>query len=193
MKLFLKIDKIVDKIQEFVCFLLFFGMVAVGGVSVFSRFILNLSITWAEELIRFLCIWLTFVGSALTVRKDGHVAIDIFISVIKNNKFRAVYYCVSRLIGIAFLLCLLGPSIELVQRTGNSMAAALPIKFSYIYLAVPVGIIGMLWAYITALPHYTKKHYEHHEEGLLDAIKAEEEKAETAARAALAEAEEKGE
>ena len=37
------------------------------------------------------------------------------------------------------------------------MAAALHISFKYIYLAVPVGIINMLWAYITALPRYMKK------------------------------------
>lgn len=170
MKLFLKIDRAVDKIQEYICFLLFFGMVVVGGISVFSRFVLNLSITWAEELIRFLCIWLTFVGSALTVRKDGHVSIDIFISIIKNNKVRAVYYCLSRIIGIIFLIILFPASVQLVQRTGNSLAAALPIKFSWIYLAVPVGIVNMLWAYITALPQYTKKHLEAHEEGLLDEI-----------------------
>jgi len=171
--LFLKVDKVVEKIQVFVCFLLFIGMVAVGGVSVFSRFIFNFSITWAEELIRFLCIWLTFVGAALTVRKDGHVSIDIFISLIKNDKFRAIYYVVSRLVGIAFLICLFGPAVELVQRTGNSMAASMPIKFSYIYLAVPVGIINMLWCYITALPKYTMKVYKENEDGLLDQIKAE--------------------
>lgn len=173
MQLFLKIDKIVDKIQEFVCFLLFFGMVVVGGVSVFSRFVLNLSITWAEEAIRFLCIWLTFIGAALTVRKDGHVSIDIFISLIKNKKVRAVYYCVSRLIGIVFLCIMLPASITLVQKTGNSMAAAIPISWKWIYLAVPVGIINMLWAYITALPKYTKKQYDTVDETILDTIKEE--------------------
>lgn len=171
MRQFYKIDKIIDKIQEFVCFLLFFGMVAVGGVSVFSRFVLNLSITWAEEAIRFLCIWLTFVGAALTVRKDGHVSIDIFISLIKNNKLRAIYYCVSRVIGIIFLIVIFPASVTLVQKTGNSMAAAIKISWKWIYLAVPVGIINMLWAYITALPKYTKKQYYAAEETILDAIK----------------------
>ena len=163
-KTFLKIDKVVEKVQEYICFLLFFGMVVVGGISVFSRFIFNLSITWAEEAIRFLCIWLTFVGSALTVRKDGHVSIDIFISMIKNNKLRAVYYCISRIVGIVFLIVILGPSLELVAKTKNSMAAAIPISFSWIYLAVPVGIINMLWAYITALPKFTLKHYHENDE-----------------------------
>ena len=178
MQLFFKIDKIIDKIQEFVCFLLFFGMVAVGGVSVFSRFVLNLSITWAEEAIRFLCIWLTFVGAALTVRKDGHVSIDIFISLIKNNKIRAIYYCISRVVGIVFLLVIFPASITLVQKTGSSMAAAIHISWKWIYLAVPVGIINMLWAYLTALPKYTKKHYNGAEETILDAIKEENKKEE---------------
>ena len=178
MRLFLKIDRVVDRIQEFVCFLLFFSMVIVGGVSVFSRFVFNMSITWAEEAIRFLCIWLTFVGAALTVRKDGHVSIDIFVSLIKNNKARAIYYCVSRIIGIIFLIVLLPAAITLVQRTGNSMAAAIPISWKWIYLAVPVGIVNMLWAYITALPKYTKQHYQNEEETILDAIKGEHEEKE---------------
>ena len=53
---FRKVDKIVDRMQEFFCFTLFFAMIIVGGISVFSRFVFNLSITWAEEVIRFLCI-----------------------------------------------------------------------------------------------------------------------------------------
>lgn len=174
MRIFLKIDKVVDKIQEYACFLLFFAMVVVGGISVFSRFIFNMSITWAEETIKFLCIWLTFVGAALTVRKDGHVSIDIFVSLIKNDKIRAIYYCISRLIGIAFLCVLLPAAIELVQLTGNSMAASIKISWKYIYLAVPVGIVNMLWAYITALPHYTKKQYEEKVETLLDNLEDDE-------------------
>ena len=170
--IFLKLDKIVDRLQEYACFIFFFAMVVIGGISVFSRFVFNLSITWAEEAIRFSCIWLTWVGAALTVRKDGHVSIDIVLSMIKNDKVRAVYYCISRIIGIVFLIVLLPASIELVQRTGNSRAAAIPIRWNWIYLAVPVGIINMLWAYITALPFYTKKQLVH-QDSLMDEIKAE--------------------
>ena len=79
---------------------------------------------------------------------------------IKNKYVRAVYYCISRLIGILFLCILLGPAFELVARTKNSMAASVKISFSYIYLAVPVGIINMLWAYVTALPKYTRNQLE---------------------------------
>lgn len=157
MQTFLKIDRVIDKIQEYFCFVLFMMMVMVGGVSVFSRFIFNMSITWAEELMRFSCIWLTFVGAALTVRVDGHVSIDIIENMIKNPKVKMVYYCVGRLVGIIFLILLFKPAVILVMKTGNSMAAALNISFKYIYLAVPVGIINMLWAYISALPHFAKK------------------------------------
>lgn len=170
---FRKVDKIVDRMQEFFCFTLFFAMIIVGGISIFSRFVFNLSITWAEEVIRFLCIWLTFVGAALTVRKDGHVSVDIVITMIKNNKVRAIYYAVSRIISIVFLVILFPAACQLVAKTGNSMAASVKISFAWIYLAVPVGIINMLWAYISALPYYTKKTYETDQVTLMEEIAEE--------------------
>ena len=155
---FLKIDAIVEKIQTVVCFILFLGIVVLGSIAVFSRFIFNLSIVWAEECMRFACIWLVFIGSALTVRKDGHVAIDILQeSLHRVPKVQAMIYVISRMIGILFLICLFPASMTLIQKTSNSMAASLPLSFSVIYAAVPIGIIAMLWCYIKAIPEFTKK------------------------------------
>lgn len=156
--IFLKVDAIVEKMQTWVCFLLFFGIVILGGIAVFSRFVFNLSIVWAEEMMRFSCIWLVFIGSALTVRKDGHVSIDILQeSLQKVPKVQAIFYVFSRLLSVVFLICLFPASIALIQRTGNSMAASVPIPFSVIYAAVPIGILLMLWCYIKAIPEAVKK------------------------------------
>ena len=38
---------------------------------------------------------------------------------------------------------------------------------------MPVGIVNMHWAYISAIPKYTKAQYENKEETLLDELKAE--------------------
>lgn len=157
-EIFLKIDAVVEKLQTLVCFILFFGIVVLGSIAVFSRFVFNLSIVWAEEMMRFACIWLVFIGSALTVRKDGHVAIDILQeSLHRVPKVQAVFYVISRVIGMIFLICLFPASITLIQKTGSSMAASLPLSFSVVYAAVPIGIILMIWCYVKALPVFTKK------------------------------------
>lgn len=157
MSMFKKIDSLVEDFQVSVSYFLFSLIVVLGSIAVFSRFIFNLSIIWAEEVLRFSCIWLVFVGSALTVRKDGHVSIDILQEAIKNPKIKAFFYVISRLIGVIFLICLIPPSFELISKTRNSMAASLPLRFSYVYAAVPFGIFMMLWSYMTTLPKSTLK------------------------------------
>ena len=157
MRVFLKIDKFVEKLQTYVCFALLCAIVLLGSIAVFSRFVFNLSIPWAEEFLRYSCVWLVFIGSSLTVRNDGHVSIDLLQEYLKNHKVRAVLYAASRLVGVAFLAVLFPASITLVLRSQNSMAASLPISFFYVYAAVPVGIVLMLWSYLTALPRRTKE------------------------------------
>ena len=51
MKLLKKIDK---NLERWVMFLLLAGMTLVLGIQIFCRFVLNNSLTWSEELARFL-------------------------------------------------------------------------------------------------------------------------------------------
>lgn len=58
MKLLKKIDK---NLERWVMFLLLAGMTLVLGIQIFCRFVLNNSLTWSEELARFMFIWSTFL------------------------------------------------------------------------------------------------------------------------------------
>lgn len=109
---------------------------------------------------RFCGIYLTFVGSALTVRVDGHVSVDIVISCMKNNKARAVLFIVGRLICVVFLLMFFPGAITLVSKSFNSLGAAIPIPYSYIYAAAPLGIVMMLCSYASAIPKLAKQYRE---------------------------------
>lgn len=107
---------------------------------------------------RFCGIYLTFIGSALTVRVDGHVSVDILIGFLKNNKIRAGLFVVSRLICVVFLIAFFPGAIALVQKSGNSLGAAIRIPYSYIYAAAPAGIIMMLCAYASAIPRLARQY-----------------------------------
>ena len=65
---------------------------------------------------RFCGIYLTFIGSALTVRADAHVSVDILIGFLKDNKIRAGLFVVSRLICVVFLIAFFPGAITLVQK-----------------------------------------------------------------------------
>ncbi|MDR1019085.1 MAG: TRAP transporter small permease [Lachnospiraceae bacterium] len=158
MKTLLKIDKQIENIQTAICILLFGGILVLGSMQVFGRFIFNAAPPWTEEAMRFCGIYLTFFGSALTVRCDGHVSVDIIISFMKDNKKKAILFLISRMMCVVFLLMYLPCSIALVQRSGNFLGAAIRIPYSFIYAAVPAGIIMMLCSYASTIPKMTKQY-----------------------------------
>jgi len=160
MKTLLKADRAIEQIQTGLSMVLFIGILVLGSIQVFGRFIFNAAPPWTEEAMRFLGIYLTFVGSSLTIRVDGHVSVDILISFMKNNKLRATLFVISRLICVFFLLLFLPWSISLVARSGQFLGAAIRIPYSYIYLAVPVGVVMMLCSYASTIPRLAKQYRE---------------------------------
>src|SRR5690606_3491469 len=55
--------------------LLLAAMSLIVFANVTLRYLTNFSITWSEEVARYLMIWMTFLGAGLTLRYGGHVAI----------------------------------------------------------------------------------------------------------------------
>ncbi|MGI5967242.1 MULTISPECIES: TRAP transporter small permease [Anaerotruncus] len=155
MKIFHKIDHFIEMLQVWACAILFGAIVVLGTIQVCGRYVFNYSIPWSEETMRFCCIWMVFIGAALTVRSDGHVSIDILQGFLKNNKTKAVLYLIGRLMCVVFLVWIFPASIELINRTKSSMAATLPLSFSFVYASFAVGAVMMLLSYIATLPKTT--------------------------------------
>ena len=51
--------------------------VVIVAVQVFCRYVLNHSLFWAEELSRYLLVWLTFLGASVAYRRNVHPGIDV--------------------------------------------------------------------------------------------------------------------
>ena len=119
---------------------LFGGMVAVTAMGVFFRYVLNTALPWAEEADRYLFIWLTFVGSAITMRHQAHIAVDIVVRSVRPawREWIAVltHCCVLAFLGIVFWA-----SERVIEVTSYSRTTATDIPMSWVYLAVPVGCV----------------------------------------------------
>ena len=62
---------------EWLLFVLGAGMAAIVAAQVFSRYVLNHSLFWSEELARFLLVWLTFLGAGVAYRRRAHASVDL--------------------------------------------------------------------------------------------------------------------
>lgn len=68
------------------------------SISVFFRYVLNNSITWSEEISKYIMVWLVFVGAPVAMVQSRHIAIEILPNLF-GTKIRAfVFFIVNCLI-----------------------------------------------------------------------------------------------
>ena len=65
--------------EEFLMVLFLAAMTIIMGIQVFSRYILGISLSWSEEITRYLFIWSAFLSVSLCTKKCISIKIDQFI------------------------------------------------------------------------------------------------------------------
>ncbi len=119
---------------------LFAAMVAVTTTGVFFRYVLNSALPWAEEADRYLFIWLSFVGASITMRRKGHIAVDILVRSF-DPSLREWVALLAQTCVLAFLAVVFWASQKVIEVTSQTRATATDIPISWVYLAAPVGCL----------------------------------------------------
>ena len=73
-------------IETFLLALITILLVAAIFIEVVCRYFLFISAAWAEELTRYLFIWLTYIGSAYAICDNSHTEIDVLKQVLMKIK-----------------------------------------------------------------------------------------------------------
>lgn len=130
-----------DKLEEYIlCASLVFTTLVVFA-QVIMRSMFNSSLTWSEELTRYIFIWQIWLGVSIAQRDKAHIKVELFNSFVKNEKVRAVVDIFATLILIAFNIFLVAKGSELVQQMiqrGN-VSGAMRLPMYYVYAALPVS------------------------------------------------------
>lgn len=72
------------KVEKTVTWIAFAIMLALLLIQVICRYVFSMPLAWAEELVRYTYIAVSFVGAIVAVRERSHIGIDIILSVIKK-------------------------------------------------------------------------------------------------------------
>lgn len=118
------------------------GLVVVMTVVVFLqvvyRYVLTQPLHWSEELARYLFVWLSVLGAALGVQKQGHFGLDVFFRMLPKQGQWLMRLLIHLLIGsVVAVLIIYG--IILVQKTALQESPAMGIPMSWAYACLPVG------------------------------------------------------
>lgn len=112
-------------------------------IQVFTRYVLNNSFTWTEELARFCFIWFTMVGSAVVTRKGTHASITVLSNCLKGRAGKIHKTLVYAVIVVVMALVAVN-AMPVIQTSATRLSAALQLPYKYVFLAVPVGCFGIV-------------------------------------------------
>ena len=117
-------------------------MTGIIFVQVILRYVFQSPFSWAEELARYLLIWITCLGSAYAIRDGMHISIGYLQSKLKGSAQTAVRMVIYAVTLGFFIYCIKeGLLFSLAQWTQLSTAMQIPMTFPYI--AIPLGFAIM--------------------------------------------------
>jgi C4-dicarboxylate transporter DctQ subunit len=121
-------------------------------VNVVLRYVFHHSIYWAEELVRYLMVWLIFVGGSQVVKVEGQIKVDVLVRTLPERVQR-VWGLVVDAISLAMLLVLTWYSCQQCARVlaSQQISPALELPMWLVYLAVPAGSSLMALRYLQQL------------------------------------------
>lgn len=108
---------------------------------VFSRYILNKSFSWTEELARFSLIWLSIMGATYLTAKRAHLSMDFLYRKFSDPVKKRVSILIEVLIFLfAFFIMVVG-GFNLVYTTLHldQLSGTLRIPLGYVYAVFPFG------------------------------------------------------
>jgi len=119
------------------------GMTAVILLAIVSRYVIKVSVPWAEELARYLMVWTTFLAGSLGLKKGIHVGISFVVRKIPPRICRWVSL-ISGLSLLFFFIVVIVEGFCFSMFVSRQLSPALRISMLWVYSALPTG--GILFA-----------------------------------------------
>ncbi|MBU5668643.1 TRAP transporter small permease [Peptoniphilus sp. MSJ-1] len=152
-----KAYNIITKILKFAIVVIFSILVASCVLQVFTRFVLNSSLSWTEELARYTFIWANMLGAILCTKNKSNATVSVITDNLSEQNQQKLNFLVNILsIVIGFILLYYGSRVAWAVRT--QLSPALRISMTLVYGAAPV--FGALLIFYCIYDIYSSKNKE---------------------------------
>ena len=120
------------------------AMIFILFIQVVMRYIFNAPTVWAEELGRYLFVWMTILAAGFGITERVHIGIDTLVCKL-NPTARKIVKIISNVVVSVFLIFLIIKGSQLSQIAWAYSAYTMSfVKIGYVYAAIPTGALLML-------------------------------------------------
>lgn len=157
MEKFIACFRKIQKINRVVVAFALLVMIAVVFLQTFCRFVIFQSLTWSEELSRYLFVVVIVLGINLATTERLFVRIEIIDNYLgKTARFLLdlVRKCVAMYVSAVFIYS----GFQLVRVGSYQISPAMSIPMSLLYAAIFIGfILNLIAVYIDTYEHFNDK------------------------------------
>ena len=110
---------------------------------VISRYIFKYSFPWAEELTRYLMVWMALLTAGVILRKDQHIKVDIFSHKIPPQFFFVIKTALN-ILTVIFVIVLFKEGLSTAFSMRQVSTSSLYISMFWPYFSIPVSSLCMI-------------------------------------------------
>jgi TRAP-type C4-dicarboxylate transport system permease small subunit len=142
--------------EAWIAFGFFWVLAATIFYQFFTRYALNDSAAWTEEIARYLLICTVFIGIAASVRTNRHIHVDLFYRFLPASVGRALSTLVDAA-RLAFFVCMVVLTWQMMQKMGSYKMTIIDLPMNLVYGVCMVGFaFCALRALQVALEHWRR-------------------------------------
>jgi TRAP-type transport system small permease protein len=121
---------------------LFWALAGVVFTQFFTRYALNNSASWTEEIARYLLIGVVFVGASIGVAKNNHIQVDLLYRWLPARAGRALATVVDGL-RCAFFAAMTVFTVQMMNKMGAYQMTIVDLPMNIVYSVVLFGFAAM--------------------------------------------------
>ncbi|NBT56263.1 MAG: TRAP transporter small permease [Betaproteobacteria bacterium] len=145
-------------VEAWVALALFWALGLTVFYQFFTRYVLNNSASWTEEIARYLLIGTVFVGAAIGVAKNNHIQVDFFYRFMPRPLSRAMGLLVDGMRIVFFGLAVV-MSWQMMQKLGSYKMTVIDLPMNIVYSVVMLGFAAMCARSIWVLRVHWRRGY----------------------------------
>jgi len=156
------VDEAVDlshtTVEGWAALALFWTLGATVFYQFFTRYALNNSASWTEEIARYLLIGTVFVGAAIGVAKNNHIQVDLLYRYLPRAAARGLATLVD-VMRIAFFGGISVLTLQMMQKMGNYQMTIIDLPMNIVYGVCLAGFMACTVRSIWVMRIHLKRGY----------------------------------
>ena len=134
-----KLWNIIQRISYAVAAFCMFAVILLIFINVLCRYVFSFSISWSEEMTRYMYIGTLFFTLNIMVSQNAALRVDILDNFIHNQRSKHILNLITYVLTVVALLVFTLSGVMLVQAGLTSVSPSMHIPMWIIYAMMPLG------------------------------------------------------